>query len=120
MNNKRASLGFDDDNEQVSDDPLANIDLAKWEPENSERKRVDPIAGLEAAKSSGFVSREPARDAKAAKPRRRRTGRTAQINIKTKPEYIQKFYDLADANDLGLGQAFEMSIELLELKLRQK
>jgi hypothetical protein len=45
--------------------------------------------------------------------RRRRTGRSAQLNLKCRPETIEQFYAIADANGWVLGEAFEKAVALL-------
>lgn len=49
-----------------------------------------------------------------SRPRRRRTGRTAQLNLKVRPETIEAFYALADRQGWGLGEAFEHALRALE------
>ncbi|MEM9234900.1 MAG: stability/partitioning determinant, partial [Pseudomonadota bacterium] len=46
--------------------------------------------------------------------RRRRTGRNAQFNIKAKPETIEAFCAIADAQGWGIGETLEKAVELLE------
>lgn len=45
--------------------------------------------------------------------RRRRTGRSAQLNLKVRQDTIEKFYTIADKHGWGLGEAFEKAVELL-------
>ena len=47
-------------------------------------------------------------------PAQRLTGRTAQLNLKLKPETIEAFTRVADTNGWGLGEAFERAVVLLE------
>lgn len=47
-------------------------------------------------------------------PRRRRTGRNVQFNIKARPETIKAFTAIADANDWGFGETLEHAVALLE------
>lgn len=53
------------------------------------------------------------------RPRRRRTGRTAQLNLKVRPETIEAFYALADRQGWGLGEAFEHALRALEAEARR-
>lgn len=46
--------------------------------------------------------------------RRRRTGRNAQFNLKAKPETIEAYCAIADAQGWGLGETLEKAVELLE------
>jgi len=99
MTSKRSDLGLGD--------------LGRIEP-SPPAQRPDPQAVRAAAEAVGFVSRAPAPSAKPSRrPRRRRTGRTAQVSIRLRPETLQAFYDYCDANDLGLGEAFERALALL-------
>lgn len=76
----------------------------------------DRAGAAQAAQAAGFVSREPKPAPKpAARPvRRRRTGRNAQFNLKARPETIEAFCAVADANDWGLGETLEYAVALLE------
>ncbi|WP_342154671.1 stability/partitioning determinant [Methylorubrum sp. SB2] len=112
MNTKeRAPLGFED---ELNDfDPAA---FAK--PKRAANDKPKPEEAKKAAEAAGFRSREPVKapvvpEEPAAPPRRRRTGRNAQINIKTRAETIEAFTRIADANGWGLGETFERAIELL-------
>lgn len=106
MSKPRADLGFGD----------ALGDLSSFTPQAKTAPKVDTAKVAEAA---GFQSREPrpaaaAPDAAAKPPRRRRTGRNAQFNIKARPETIEAFYRVADANGWGLGETLEHAVALLE------
>lgn len=109
MTQKRADLGFGEELDQF--DPQA------WQPKPkpAARPKVESLASRQAAEAVGFQSREPQRQPVESdvKPRRRRTGRNAQINIKTTPETIEQFTQLADDNGWGLGETFEKAIALL-------
>ena len=98
----RVSLGFGDE--------LDALDPAAWTKPAS--TRATPEEAKKAAEAAGFRSREPVRPA--PQQRRRRTGRNAQFNIKTKPETIAAFTRIADAQGWGLGEAFERATLLLE------
>lgn len=106
----RPSLGFGDELDDLDAVPA---------PTRVERPNLADLR--RAGEAAGFRSREPARPAAAAPDpeppkvlRRRRTGRTAQFNLKTKPETIEAFTRVADANGWGLGEAFERATALLE------
>lgn len=110
MTNQRPDLGFGAE--------LDSFDPKAWTPPKSrvankpEKKQVQ-----EAASAAGFQSREAAPKPAPRQTRRRRTGRNAQFNIKTRPETIEAFYRIADANGWGLGETLEHAIELLEREL---
>lgn len=112
MERKRAALGFVDD--------LDGFDPADWAVGAPVRKPPEAQASRKAAEDLGFRSREvpqPASDSGAgeAKPvRRRRTGRNAQFNLKARPDTIESFCAVADANGWGLGETLEHAVALLQ------
>lgn len=116
--NKRPSLGFGDDAEDLPapTTPLA-LDLSQFQPKLA--RRPDKESVERAAEQAQFRSREPKPLVPAAPPpsarsaRRRRTGRSAQLNLKVRPDTIEQFYAIADANGWGLGEAFEKAVDLL-------
>jgi hypothetical protein len=111
MTNERARIGFGD----------ALDDLAAFTP----AKRVKTVAEPHAAAAAGFIRREPRPAAQeiATAPqkvqRRRRTGRNVQINIKAKQETLEEFYAAVDAMGCGVGEAFEIAVELLKKKISE-
>ncbi len=106
MTKQRADLGF------------GNIldDLASFEPKVKPKQHPEFASSKQkqAAEAAGFKSREPEKPKEKKQLRRRRTGRNAQINIKTTPETIELFTSIADKNGWGLGETFEKAIALLE------
>ena len=111
----RPSLGFGGE--------LDRFDPAEWGRAPAPA-RPPAAASRQAADASGFRSREPAQTvgaptaaapAPAARPpRRRRTGRNAQFNIKARPDTIDAFCAVADLNDWGLGETLEHAVALLQ------
>ena len=69
--------------------------------------------------ASGFHSREPQTPQPPKAQRRRRTGRNVQFNIKTTPEAIAAFCQIADANGWGLGETLERATELLQTQTQK-
>lgn len=109
MSKPRADLGFG----------AALGDLSSFSPKPKTVPRMDSTQAAKAAEAAGFQSREPKAAAVTSgavnKPsRRRRTGRNAQFNIKARPETIEAFYKVADANGWGLGETLEYAVALLE------
>ena len=98
----RADLGFGD----------ALAGLSDFKPA---KKRATKADTLTVAEQSGFKSREPRREPVQKEQRRRRTGRNAQINIKTTPETIEKIYQIADQKGWGIGETLERAIKALEM-----
>ena len=110
--NDRPSLGFGDE--------LEGLDLANFSSSKPKAPKPELDITRIAAEAAGFRSREN-RESKAeptrVQQRRRRTGRTAQLNLKLKPETIEAFTRIADAKGWGLGEAFERATALLEREL---
>lgn len=69
------------------------------------------------AEETAFHSREsalpPADPQPRRLPRRYRTGRNVQLNLKVRQEAADAFYALADQLDLVLGEAFERAVDAL-------
>lgn len=115
MTRNRADLGFENLN-----DPFNPDDWAVGAPAPAR-----PSEGIarKAAEATGFHSREArvtpeppekAGAGGATKPRRRRTGRNAQLNLKARPDTIESFCAIADAQGWGLGETLEHAVRLLE------
>lgn len=105
---ERASI-FDDD-----------LDLSAFTPKTKPKPDKDALRAV--AEARGFPSREALTpEPVAAEPvlqRRYRTGRNRQLNLKVTDEALRRFYALADAQGLVLGQVFEQAVEVLEAKLK--
>lgn len=88
-------------------------DIGSFEPSKRGKPTPEPQA-------AGFTRREPSPALEPADPpkvqRRRGTGRNAKINIKAKPETLDQFYAAADAMGLGVGEALEIALNLLQKK----
>lgn len=117
MSKERADLGFAD---ALEDFNPADWKPGKPKPANDRPKREDTA---KAAEGAGFRSREPkpvatapARGGGQGVQRRRRTGRNAQFNLKARPETIDAYCAIADAQGWGLGETLERAVELLESK----
>jgi hypothetical protein len=103
-----------------------DIDVSGFTP----RKIAKPAAEAEQVKviseTANFVSREPAtlkpgpaarqaqREPITREPRRHRTGRNIQLNIKARAETVERFYAIADRYGWVLGETFERAIAALE------
>lgn len=113
---RRPDLGFGQE--------LDGFDPADWAPPAQAKAtpRPEPAAPKaaairEMAEQAGFRSREPKAETETAvaKPvRRRRTGRSAQFNLKARPETIDAFTAVADAQGWSLAETFEYATALLE------
>lgn len=115
MSKKRADLGFSN--------ALDEFNPEEWAPKKNEAtsqqpkptRRPEKTAASEAAAAAGFISREAKFLAVSGDmPRRRRTGRNAQFNLKARPETISAFCAIADQQGWGLGETLEKAVTLLE------
>ncbi|MGA9391858.1 MAG: hypothetical protein WBV69_15600 [Candidatus Sulfotelmatobacter sp.] len=109
------------------------IDISGFEPRKIAKPAARPDEVKAISETANFVSREPALSAPPAapvpvgrasreaqrepivrEPRRHRTGRNIQLNIKARAETIDRFYAIADRHGWVLGEAFERAIAALE------
>src|SRR5690348_8479548 len=84
-------------------------DLSDFQPKP---KKTDVRA---VAESAAFTSREPTQPRRA--PRRYRTGRNQQLNLKVTASALHDFYALADRTGLVLGEVFERAVAALKREL---
>jgi hypothetical protein len=111
MERQRADLGFAD--------TLDEFDPSEWQPKPATTANDKPPKAetKKAAAAAGFRSREPqpvAETPPSDLPRRRRTGRNTQLNLKARPETIAAFCAIADSQGWGLGETLEHAVVLLE------
>lgn len=99
---------------------LFEDDLSDFRP----KPPAPPEAVRRLAEDAGFRSREPhpppanqPAPPERREPRRWRTGRNQQLNIKARPEAIEAFYALADRQGWVLGETFERAVEALRREL---
>ena len=93
----------------------ADLDLSGFAP-RAAAPRPAPAEVAAAAAATGFTSREPkpAPEGQGDPPRRRRTGRSAQFNLKAHPDTVAAYCALADRMGWGLGETLERAVALLE------
>ncbi len=112
MSKERADLGFADN--------LEDFNPAEWSPKPAQNSNARPPKAetRKAAVAAGFRSREPQpepeRAGEGSAPRRRRTGRNAQFNLKARPDTIEAFCAIADRQGWGLGETLEQAVALLK------
>lgn len=131
MSRERANIGFDD--------ALSGFDPSDWRPTGPTHAKPPKEATQAAAEATGFRSRERAplieptpvsvplvsgagapetsprlAPAPLTPPRRRRTGRNAQLNLKARQDMIDRFCAVADGQGWGLGETLEYAVVLLE------
>jgi hypothetical protein len=117
------------------DEDAGEIDVSGFAPKpKPSTPPVPPEQVRAVSQARGFRSREPQPVAAAApasapapvaeaprrEPRRYRTGRNVQLNIKARSEVIDSFYAIADRQGWVLGQAFEEAVAALERSLTGK
>jgi hypothetical protein len=108
------------------------IDISGFEPRKIAKPAARPDDVKAISETANFVSREPAPSAPSTpapvrrasreaqrepivrEPRRHRTGRNIQLNIKARAETIDRFYAIADRYGWVLGEAFERAVAALE------
>jgi hypothetical protein len=110
MSGKRASV-FDD----------ADLDVSGFSPKESLSPAVPPEQVRAVSQPLNFQSREPppqtVSESRRREPRRYRTGRNIQLNIKARAEAIDAFYAIADRQGWVLGETFERAVAALEREL---
>jgi hypothetical protein len=97
-----------------------DLDLSGFKPKTPAR----PEQVRDVAEQAGFRSREAGSapvegEAPRREPRRYRTGRNVQLNLKVRREAVDAFYKLADEQGWVLGEAFERAVGALEHQLRE-
>jgi len=108
-------------------DNSQDFDVSDFQPRKEGRGGGAPSDIVRAvSEASSFRSREPAlpvipatraQDASKREPRRYRTGRNVQLNIKVRAETLESFYALADQQGWILGETFERAIAALSKDL---
>ncbi len=117
---ERASI-FDND---------TDFDVTGFAPKKTDRGGEAPREIVKAvSEASKFPSREPVKTATPVResasslkrePRRYRTGRNVQLNIKVRAEALDSFYALADRQGWVLGEALERAVAALEKELSRQ
>jgi len=117
---ERASI-FDND---------TDFDVSGFGPKKQGREgEASPEVVRAVSEASRVPSREPVTTAKHTsktqgtsnrEPRRYRTGRNVQLNIKVRAETLDSFYALADRQGWVLGEALERAVAALEKELSRR
>jgi hypothetical protein len=111
----RASVFETEDNSNVS------LDVSGFAPRSAAQPATRPEQVRAVAEAARFQSREPRGGPPPPVgkrvPRRYRTGRNIQLNIKARADAIEAFYAVADQRGWVLGETFERAIEALKREL---
>lgn len=111
--------------------PREELDIGGFAPKSGQERRPDP-SEIDQVRSSRFRSREsqPAVDqpevagqppvnqsSTRRPPMVYRTGRNTTFSVKTTPETVETFYEIARAEDWKAGETFEKAIAALKREL---
>jgi hypothetical protein len=110
MANTRASIFAEDD-----------LDISGFAPKAGPDKSAPVAEQVKAvAEAARFHSREPALPAPAVAkriPRRYRTGRNVQFNVKASQDTVDAFYAISDSRGWVLGETLEHALAALQREL---
>jgi hypothetical protein len=103
----------------------AELDISGFAPKTAPDMNAPAPEKVRAvAEAAYFSSREPKPQKQVApakrEPRRHRTGRNVQLNLKASQETVDAFYALSDKNDWVLGETLERAIQSLQRELQPK
>jgi hypothetical protein len=94
------------------------IDLSAFAPKPAPASDAPPVEQVRTVtEAARFPSRQPAAVPEKRKPRRWRTGRTAQFNCRITPEAFAAFYAIADQQNWTMGATVEQALAALQEKL---
>jgi hypothetical protein len=89
-----------------------DFDVADFVPQKP-KDAAPPEKVRQVSEGTSFKSREPEQKRPRREPRRYRTGRNTQFNIKGDPDVIDEFYRIADAQGWVLGETLERAVKAL-------
>ena len=96
-----------------------NLDLSAFAPRPGASLDAPPIEQVRTVtEAAHFPSRQAPAAPEPRKPRRWRTGRTAQFNCRITPEAFAAFYAIADQQNWTVGATVENALAALKEKLR--
>lgn len=94
-----------------------DFDVGGFVPQKP-KASAPPEKVRQVSEGASFKSREPAEPKVARRePRRYRTGRNTQFNIKADPDIIDEFYGIADAQVWVLGETLERAVKALKKEI---
>jgi hypothetical protein len=98
---------------ETQDEP----DLSGFTPRTADRQRPNPKQIREIGDAAHFPSRQAGPQPDKRRTHHRKTGRTAQLAQKIRPEYLELLYRLAERKNWLLGETIEHAFEALEREL---
>ena len=98
---------------EAQDEP----DLSGFAPRTADRPRPDPGQIRQIGDAANFPSRQAGTLPEKRRTHHRKTGRTAQLAQKIRPEYLDLLYRLAERKGWLLGETIEHAFEALEREL---
>ena len=97
-----------------------DLDLSAFAPRPAPAVNAPPAEQVRSVtEAARFPSRQAAATPEPRKPRRWRTGRTAQFNCRITPEAFAEFYAIADQQNWTMGATVEHALAALREKLGQ-
>src|ERR1700694_4593919 len=101
------------------------LDLSGFELKPAKKSAMQSELVKAVSEAAHFRSRDPKQDPEhqniiKREPRRYRTGRNTQLNIKARAEAIEEFYAIADQQGWVLGEAFEQAVDALKRDIEAK
>jgi|SRR3954464_11994447 hypothetical protein len=99
---------------------LGDFDLNDFGPSvGDDRPPVPDRALRQIAEQSGFPSRAPTADQRSTSrpPMVYRTGRNTVLSVKTTPQTVDAFYEIALSQGWKAGETFERALQALQEKL---
>lgn len=101
---------------------VSDFDVSGFAPkQETTTAQASPHIVRAVSEASSFRSREPQGTQHELpprkEPRRYRTGRNVQLNIKVRAETLKAFYEIADSQGWVLGEALERAVASLAKEL---
>jgi hypothetical protein len=101
----------------------AEFDVSEFATKKINPRSPAPAEAVRAvAEEANFVSREPAKPRKSPslkkEPRRHRTGRNVQVNIKARQDTVDRFNAIVEAQEWVTGYVLERAVDALERELK--
>lgn len=112
MSGTRASIFGDDE-----------LDVSGFAPKVGPDRSAPPADQVrKVGEASNFPSREatkPPAETSKRMPRRHRTGRNVQFNVKASKETVDAFYAISDSHGWVLGETLEKALAVLQRELAE-